>query len=139
MNSFDIEHSVGFLLAKAYQRLFASFREQLAPFGITPPQFALLAFLWQQDGLSQTKLSSKTEVDRATLSGLIDRLERLGLVERSPHPQDRRSYRICLTPDGRALEQVLPPLALKVRKRLTATLSADEYEQLCCLLTKLRQ
>jgi len=136
--AFDIETSVGFLLAKAYQRLYAQFRDLLAPHGVTPQQFALLAFLWKQDGLSQTELTEKTEVDRTTLSGLIDRLEKQGLVKRQPHPGDRRAYLVTLTADGRQLEADLPSLALNLRRKVSAGLAPGEYEQLCKLLNKLR-
>jgi len=138
LDQLDIEKSVGFLLAKAYQRLFACFRNGLDPFGVTPQQFALLAFLWQQDGLSQAELSDKTEVDRTTLSGLVDRLEKQGLLERRRHPADRRVCLVNLTAAGRALEKKLVPIALQVRERFTANLRDDEYRQLCELLNKLR-
>lgn len=138
MNHFDIEESVGFLVAKAYQRLFSCFRVGLEPYGITPPQFALLAFLWKQDGLSQAELSEKSEVDRTTLSGLIDRLQKLALVERCRHPADRRVWLVRLTPAGRSLEEKLVPIALEVRENLTSSLRDDEYRGLCELLKKLR-
>jgi len=135
---FDIEKSVGFLLAKAHQRLFARFRDLLAPHGITPPQFALLAFLWKRDGLSQTELAEKTEVDRTTLSGLIDRLAKQGLVNRCPHPNDRRACLVTLTAAGRKLEKQLAPIAMNLRQQINAELSTAEYEQLCQLLNRLR-
>ena len=136
--SFDIEASVGFLLAKAYQKLFARFRDLLAPYNITPQQFALLAFLWRQDGLSQVELAEKTEVDRTTLSGLIDRLEKQELVRRQPNPGDRRAWLVTLTAAGRELEKVLPPLVIQLRQQVSRKLSSDEYNQLCSLLNKLR-
>jgi DNA-binding MarR family transcriptional regulator len=138
LTPFNIEESVGFLVAKAYQRLFSCFREGLEPYGVTPQQFALLAFLWRQDGLSQAELSEKTEVDRTTLSGLIDRLQKLELVERCRHPDDRRIWLVSLTPAGRALEETLVPVALQVRERLTATFQGSDYRTLCELLNKLR-
>jgi len=135
---FDIETSVGFLLAKAYQRIFACFRDLLAPHGITPQQFALMAFLWQQDRLSQVELSEKTDVDRTTLSGLIDRLVKQGLVVRQSHPADRRAFLVALTKTGRELEGVLTPLATNLRRQISSGLAPGEYEQLCHLLTRLR-
>jgi MarR family transcriptional regulator, lower aerobic nicotinate degradation pathway regulator len=138
MSGFDIEESAGFLIAKAHQRLFACFRDELAPFGITPPQFALLAFLWKQDGLSQVELSDKTAVDRTTISGLVDRLQKSGLVVRRPHPEDRRACLVHLTAPGKALEERLTPVALRVRGRIGADLGPGEYDQLCQLLNKLR-
>jgi len=135
---FDIETSVGFLLAKAYQRIFACFRDLLAPHGITPQQFALMAFLWQQDRLSQVELSEKTDVDRTTLSGLIDRLVKQGLVVRQSHPADRRAFLVALTKTGRELEGVLTPLATNLRQQISSGLAPGEYEQLCHLLSRLR-
>jgi len=57
---YDIEKSLGFLLAKAYQRAFATFRLELEPYEMTPPQFGILRFLWQEDGM--TRLNYPTSV-----------------------------------------------------------------------------
>ncbi|MRR36635.1 MarR family transcriptional regulator [bacterium] len=136
---YDIESSIGFLLAKVYQRGFGLFKEQLEPYDLTPPQFSLLAFLWREDGLSQTSLSQKTQVDRTTIGGLIDRLEKLGLVERLPTPEDRRAYRICLTEKGRELEVELCAIAARVTEKFLAPLSVEEQTALRSTLKKLRQ
>jgi DNA-binding MarR family transcriptional regulator len=138
MAEFDIEKSAGFLLAKAHQRLYAYFREEFCDYPITPPQFALLAFLWRRDGLSQRELSERTEVDRTTIGGLVDRLEKAGLVSRRPNPADRRAYLVYLTEAGKGLEKELTPLALRIRERVTGGLAPGEYEKLCELLEKLR-
>ena len=135
---FDIEQTIGFLLAKAHQRGFALFKERLDPFGLTPQQFGLLAFLWKQDDLSQAELSEKSSIDRTTMGGLVDRLEKDGLVERLPHPDDRRAYRICLTEQGKSLENDLCDMALQVRERFLARLTREEQETLRGLLEKLR-
>jgi len=136
---FDIEKSVGFLLAKAHQKLYGRFRDLLAPHGLTPQQFALLAFLWREDELSQKELSEKTDIDRTTLSGLVDRLQKLGLVERRPHPEDRRAWLVALTKAGRAQEAELSALSLRLRQQLHERLGSEEYAQLCQLLVRLRK
>jgi len=135
---YDIEQNIGFLLAKAYQRGFAMFRDRLTCYGITPPQFSLLAFLWKQDGLSQTELSEKSQIDRATMVGLVDRMEDEGLVKREKHASDRRAWRICLTEKGRALEGELCPIATEVTGRLTSKLGEREVRELKKILTKIR-
>jgi DNA-binding MarR family transcriptional regulator len=108
---YDIEQSIGFLLAKAYQRGWATLREEIDQYDLTPPQFALLSFLWQQDGLTQVELSEKSQVDRSTIGGLIDRLERGGFLERRQLPQDRRAYKIYLTERGKSMEDTLSACA----------------------------
>ena len=97
----DIEKSVGFLLAKAYQRPVPYFKEEFDRYDLTPQQFGLLAFLWQEDGLSQTELSARSQIDRTTMGGIIDRLEKEGLIERRNHPEDRRAYQVFLTATGK--------------------------------------
>jgi DNA-binding MarR family transcriptional regulator len=134
----DIEKSVGFLLAKAYQRACVLFKEAFEAYDLTPQQFGLLGFLWQQDGITQAELSAKSHIDRTTMGGLIDRLEKEGLVDRRSHPEDRRAYRICLTDKGKALEPELTPLAAKALENLTAKLAPQEIETLRGLLEKIR-
>ncbi len=135
---FDIENSIGFLLAKVHQRGFALFKEPLDTYGMTPRQFSLLAFLWQEDGLSQADLSAKSQIDRSTLGGLIDRLEKDGLVARLPDPDDRRAYRICLTARGKSLEKELCEIARSVQEKFIAVITHEERDTLLQLLKKLR-
>jgi len=136
---YDIENSIGFLLAKAYQRGFAIFKEQLDQFNLTPQQFSLLAFLWIEDGISQAELSEKSQIDRTTMCGLVDRLEKEGLVQRLPHPADRRAYRICLTDRGKGLENELCAIARGVTERYLGALPMEERDKLRDILKKLRR
>ncbi len=135
----DIENTIGFLLAKVHQRGFSLFKEELDPYNITPPQFSLLAFLWQRDGLSQAELSDKSQIDRTTMGGLIDRLAKEGLVQRLPHPEDRRAHRICLTARGKSLEKELCAIAVTVLDRFTSPLTTEECDTLRALLIKMRR
>lgn len=135
---YNIENSIGFLLSKAYQRAWAILREELEQYDLTPPQFALLAFLWQQDGLTQVELSEKGQIDRSTIGGLIDRLERNGLLERRQHPQDRRAHKICLTEHGKEMENTLSACAERSLQRITSGLNGDEIKELRRMLEILR-
>jgi len=133
-----VEKSVGFLLAKAYQRACLIFKEEFEGYDLTPQQFGLLGFLWQEDGITQAELSSKSQIDRTTMGGLIDRLEKEGLLVRRSHPEDRRAYRICLTEKGKSLQPELIPLAIASQQRFTAKLDQQEVETLKSLLEKIR-
>lgn len=135
----EIDNSIGFLLAKAYQRACALYKEKFGNYDLTPQQFSLLRFLWKEDGLTQVELSNRSHVDRTTIGGLIDRLEQSGLLQRLPHPEDRRAYRICLTPAGRKLEEELTPLAGELRRAILEPLDPDEVVALFTILRKMRQ
>jgi MarR family transcriptional regulator, lower aerobic nicotinate degradation pathway regulator len=135
---YDIENSIGFLLSKAYQRAWAILREEIEEYDLTPPQFALLSFLWQQDGLTQVELAEKGQIDRSTLGGLIDRLERNSLLERRQHPQDRRAYMIYLTEQGKNLEDILSACAERSLQKFTSGLDGGEVKELRRMLKILR-
>jgi DNA-binding MarR family transcriptional regulator len=135
---FDINNSIGFLLSKAYQRAWAIMREEIESYDLTPPQFALLAFLWKQDGLTQVELSERGQIDRTTVGGLVDRLEKIGLVERRQHPQDRRAYKIHLTERGKELEGPLSECAGRSLMKFTKGLNGQEVAELRRMLEILR-
>ena len=135
---YEIEKSIGFLLAKGYQRAWALFREEIEVYDLTPPQFGVLAFLWSEDGLTQTELSEKSQVDRTTIGGLIDRLVKNGIVERRTHPQDRRAFKIHLTDKGKAMEKPLSECAARSHARLTQGLTENEIQELRRMLVIIR-
>jgi DNA-binding MarR family transcriptional regulator len=135
----EIEKSVGFLLAKAYQRACALFKEEFEEYDLTPQQFGILAFLWIEDGLSQAELSIRSQIDRTTMGGIIDRLEKEGLVERFNHPDDRRAYQVFLTTRGKSLESELCVVANRVLDKVNAPLKSAEQATLVRLLEKIRR
>jgi MarR family transcriptional regulator, organic hydroperoxide resistance regulator len=98
------EDCISFLLGKAYQHVNQAVRQRLAPYGVTPVQFALLNLLWAEDGLSGADLGLRLQLDSATITGVLDRLAHLGLVERRPDAEDRRINRVHLTAQGTALQ-----------------------------------
>jgi len=136
---YDINKSIGFLLSKCYQRAWAIMRTEIETYDLTPTQFGLLAFLWQQDGLTQVELSEKGQIDRTTVGGLVDRLEKIGLVERRQHPQDRRAYKIYLTGQGKELEGPLSVCADRSLTKFTRGLNEHEISELRRMLNILRE
>ena len=95
-----VEDCVSFLVGKAAQRISRRAKELLAPHDVTPPQYAVLKVLFDGDGLSAREIGDRLAIDGATITGIIDRLEKAGLVERRDDPVDRRVHRLVLT--GRA-------------------------------------
>jgi len=134
----NIEEWLPFLLAKAHQYTYTLLRSELEKYKLTPPQFVTLAFLWRRDGLYQQELGNLMNVDRTTIGGILERLEKLELVQRGQDPRDRRSTVIFVTKKGKALkEQILPTLE-KVNTEINRTLSLEEQETLVKLLNKIR-
>ena len=77
------------------------FGQLLAQFGLTIPQFLVLRCIGHHDTLSMTDLADETLQCSATMTGIVDRLERMGLVTRVRDVKDRRRMLVELTPPGR--------------------------------------
>ena len=103
----QIEDCLSFYLGKAYQRVTQSAKQRLAPYGVTPVQYALLKVLWEHDQQSGAELGERLLLDSATMTGLLDRLEHAGLIERKAHATDRRVNKVALTARGRDLQAPL--------------------------------
>ena len=92
-----------FLLAKAYQRAHGLFKEVLKPHGLTNLQHLVLEGLWYEEGQTAAELGKLLVMDKATLSGVLERLSDAGWIEKRPDPDDRRVTR--LFPSKRAIAQ----------------------------------
>jgi len=102
-----IEDCIAFLIGKAGQQITRRAREKLTAHGVTPTQYAVLKVLWEQDGQSAADLGARLLIDSATITGVVDRLQAAGLLERRPHTEDRRVHNLFLTAQGGALQRPL--------------------------------
>lgn len=102
-----VEDCISFLIGKAGQQVARRAREKLAAHGVTPTQYAVLKVLWERDGQSGAELGGRLLTDSATITGVVDRLQAAGLLERRPHDQDRRVHSLFLTAQGQALQAPL--------------------------------
>ncbi len=117
-----IEDCASFLLGKAAQQVSRRARELLAPQGITPGQYALLKVLDGSCGLSGAELGQRLVLDSASITGLVDRLEALGLIERRPDPEDRRINRIHPTAAAAALQPAVDAAMDRLNREVSAVL-----------------
>jgi DNA-binding MarR family transcriptional regulator len=111
-------------------------RRTIRETGLTPPQYFLLGVLRERNGVPLKDLAAASRSTRATITGVVDTLERKGLVVREPHPQDRRSLLVKLTKHGRAVHDSAPETEHAFRSCCTP-LERSELEQLGRLLGKL--
>ena len=98
----DIAVRVWFRLIRLEARLGAAVSDRLREIGLSVPQCDVLTTLTEAEGVSQQTLAQRLYVTKGNISGLLDRLESAGLVERRSTANDRRQYEIYLTATGRA-------------------------------------
>jgi DNA-binding MarR family transcriptional regulator len=117
---------LGYLLKHAQLRLAGLTASAMAPFGVTGRQCAVLIAIDSKAPLSQQEVARRLGVDRTTMVVLIDELETKGLVQRRPHPGDRRKNVVALTEAGRITLEKATRAGDEAERRFLATLSGDE-------------
>jgi DNA-binding MarR family transcriptional regulator len=132
----QIEDCISFLLGKAGQRVIRRARELLAEHGVTPVQYAALCVLWEQDGQTAADLGSRLVIDSATMTGIIDRLERDDLITRRADESDRRASRLYLSRRGKALKAPLDA-AMEILNLEVATLLGRDSAGFLRMLRKI--
>lgn len=98
--------------------------------GMTRAQWGALVRLERQEGMTQAELAEGLEIQPISLVRLIDRLCQHELVERRPHPRDRRANRLYLTDKGRTTLARLTPLGKEISGDILASLSDAEVAEL---------
>ncbi len=128
----------GHLIRRLHQQSTQVFQAQMqaAGFDMTSVQFAALDAIAQQPGIDQASLAATIGFDRATIGGVIDRLEQKGLVRRVVSEQDRRARRLHLTAEGGQLLAASRPLVQALQADILAPLSGAERAAFLALAQK---
>jgi DNA-binding MarR family transcriptional regulator len=133
----SVETCLAFLDTTA--EVYATFDAQFERFGLSAGKFTILMQLYTaQRELPPSEFAHRANVTRATITGLLDRLEREGLVERQSHPSDRRMLTVHLTDKGKTLIRSILPEHFCRTKGLMAGLTSREQKTFVKLLGKLR-
>lgn len=113
-----LENQVCFGLAVAARSVIALYRPVLEPLSLTHPQYLVMLALWERDPRSLKDLSETLQLEPATLSPLLKRLEAIGYVERKRSTADERSLEVTLTTEGRALRAEAENIPHRIVERL---------------------
>lgn len=125
---------VGFLLGSIVRARRLWFRSLLSPYGLTPPQYAVLARLGERDGSCVGELAQRLFVDGPTLGRTLGRMERDRLVRRIQSPSDRRTFQVWLTERGGELLAELRPEIRRAERQLLSGLGDRSIHQLKSML-----
>ncbi|HET6154505.1 MAG TPA: MarR family transcriptional regulator [Marmoricola sp.] len=118
-----LEEQVCFALTVASRGVVAVYRPLLEPMGLTHPQYLVMLALWQHQPLSVKELSRLLQLDPATLSPLLKRLDASGLITRERDARDERSLAVALTGKGRDLRAEAEKIPGAIVERLGMELS----------------
>lgn len=129
-------YSIGYRIKLLSLILGRKLQERLEPFGITPFHWVVLCCLWEEDGLATSSIGEKLQQVGGTLTGVLDRMEERGLIYRERDRRDRRIWRIWLTPAGKQLQTVLPPIAMELCEQTMQGIPQPERESFSQLIDR---
>jgi len=93
---------------------------------VTPAQAGILFLLIEKDGRTMSELSRILSIDNSTITGLVDRLQKTGLVRRDASPHDRRASRVYISPEGIREVEKAKRVVKKVNREIKNGFSAEE-------------
>lgn len=139
MKKAKTDNSLPTLIGKASRLMSNQISKNLAEYQVTAEQWAILDSLWEEDGQTQQQLANQTNKNKASITHLIDNLEKRKLVKRVTHEQDRRNKMVCLTPEGAELKTPLTKTVKQTIKQLTKGLDKKDMKGCRKTLKKLVQ
>ncbi|MFP4347382.1 MAG: MarR family winged helix-turn-helix transcriptional regulator [Thermodesulfobacteriota bacterium] len=122
----DLPDCTVFLLGKAYQKAHADFKKRLQPYGLTNLQHLVLEGLWYREGVTAAELGKLLILDKATLSGVLERMVEGEWIIKEQNDEDRRAFRIYPSDKANELKQRLIKERKKANQELLDRFTAEE-------------
>ena len=131
-----LETLIGYNARRAALSVIGLFLQRMAVYNLRPVDFSVLSLITHNPGITSRQLCSALNILPPNLVGMVNTLERRGLIQRSPHPRDRRALGLHLTADGEALMREAEVTASNLEVEAAGRLTAGERNTLIRLLRK---
>ncbi len=125
------------LLTRSAKMATRCWKQAVEELGVTAVQAKVMNFLWVYGELGVSELGELSALDGATLTGVLDRLELMDMVVRQADLRDRRSVRVCLSEQGRAIGEAIHDAMVPSNEAFLAQLSEQEVQTLKALLKRI--
>ncbi len=137
----QLNNVVNFLLEQTVRQMRGYAQRQLDTLqaGITVDQWVVLKIIDERDKISQVELAQVAHKDTASITRILDLLQKKGLIQRIDDEHDRRKYLISLTGAGKAFVKLHLPFINGIREQIVQGLSKEEIKTLKDILEKIRQ
>ncbi len=129
-----------YLLTRASLATTGMMRRELAAVGwerVRPAYLGVLLCLWLEDGRQAGELGRCAGLEPSTMTGLLDRMERDGLLRRQPDPEDRRAHRIFLTAEGKEAESPVGEVIDSALDRMMADIDDKDVDRCKSILRQI--
>lgn len=134
-----LETLLGYNARRAALAVITVFLRRMAPFGLRPVDFSVLTLIAHNPGVTSRQLCAELDILPPNLVGMIKNLDKRGLIERKPHPSDRRALGLHLSAEGKQLQKQAQLTATRLEHDVSNSLTPAELDTLNALLRKVYQ
>jgi len=124
--TFDRSTALGYLVHRLAKQFARALERTLGRHGVAPGHFKIMMVLWEEDGLSQSEVARRLEIEQPTVANTVRRMIRAGLVTMDTDPLDGRRVTIRLTQRSRSLYPVLAAEAEELNREAARALAGGE-------------
>ncbi len=126
----ELTQCINFLLTTAQHTVFQFLSSQLSAYDITPSQYGVLSCLWTREYATPKQISEILCLETSTISGVLDRMQKKGLIERFVNKEDRREIRVVVTEKGKVLQKPIQQIIETVNEVVLKDFSEEEIQRL---------
>ena len=114
----ELTQCINYLLTTAQHSVFQYLNGKLSEYDVTPSQYGVLSCLWQREFATPKQISEILCLETSTISGVLDRMQKKGLIDRVINRNDRREVRVVPTEKGKALEEPISKIIDEVNEEV---------------------
>ncbi|MGI6498644.1 MAG: MarR family winged helix-turn-helix transcriptional regulator [Oscillospiraceae bacterium] len=122
----EFNECINYLLTTAQHAVFQQMTERLSEHDITPGQYAILNCLWTHQSVNPKEIAKILCLETSTISGVMDRMQKKGIIDRLVSTEDRRCVQVMLTEKGRNLEEPVLHVVEEVNKEVMSGFTPEE-------------
>lgn len=122
----ELTQCINYLLTTAQHSVFQYLNGKLSEYDVTPSQYGVLSCLWQREFATPKQISEILCLETSTISGVLDRMQKKGLIDRVINRNDRREVRVVPTEKGKALEEPISKIIDEVNEEVLKCFTDEE-------------
>ena len=122
----ELTQCINYLLTTAQHSVFQYLNGKLSEYDVTPSQYGVLSCLWQREFATPKQISEILCLETSTISGVLDRMQKKGLIDRVINRDDRREVRVVPTEKGKALEEPISKIIDEVNEEVLKCFTEEE-------------
>ncbi|MCM2983326.1 MarR family winged helix-turn-helix transcriptional regulator [Niallia circulans] len=126
----ELNNCMNFLLSVSQNKVFKYFSKLLEEYGVTPAQYGVLNCLWKEGQLSPKQIGEMVYLEAPTVSGILDKMQKAGLIERSVDPNNRRNVLVTATSKSNSIKEDIESATINLNTMVLQNLSDNEQNVL---------